>query len=390
MLYPSKRFEDILGDCIAAIQERDETVEDCLTRYSGQREELEPLLHLAVGLRAARALTAPPEFRRTARTRMNDLIATRPRQATPSVMPTSPLHSVGQKLLPIFRMQTRFPSIVTIGVCMAIVLLAGSGAVYVSAAALPGDALYTVKTTVENVELALSPNDVGTAKLHLAFSTRRLGEASALLQQNRFQDIGQALAGYSTQIESVTALLGKGSRLSPNEQAVLANLLVTDLTRHEAQLTTLIEQAPEGTRPILAMALQVSKTQHDRALEAIGTGPGNGIPAPTPMPTPVATATLPRGTPTPVPSPRLSTSTGSPEPQDWQQPRRQTPEPTAWATPSQWPTPPQWPATWPTGWPTPPGWHTTWPTRLATSHFSEQVLTNSRYFCRLSKKRKLR
>ena len=29
-------------------------------------------------------------------------------------------------------------------------------------------------------------------------------------------------------------------------------------------------------------------------------------------------------------------------------------------------------------------------TRFATSHFSEQVLTNSRYFCRLSKKRKLR
>src|SRR6185503_18999137 len=30
------------------------------------------------------------------------------------------------------------------------------------------------------------------------------------------------------------------------------------------------------------------------------------------------------------------------------------------------------------------------PTRDATSHFSEQVFTNSRYFCRLSKKRKLR
>ena len=30
------------------------------------------------------------------------------------------------------------------------------------------------------------------------------------------------------------------------------------------------------------------------------------------------------------------------------------------------------------------------PTRLAISHFSRQVLTNSRYFCRLSKKRKLR
>jgi hypothetical protein len=29
-------------------------------------------------------------------------------------------------------------------------------------------------------------------------------------------------------------------------------------------------------------------------------------------------------------------------------------------------------------------------TRCATTHFSEQVLTNSRYFCRLSKKRKLR
>ena len=30
------------------------------------------------------------------------------------------------------------------------------------------------------------------------------------------------------------------------------------------------------------------------------------------------------------------------------------------------------------------------PTRLAITHFSLQVLTNSRYFCRLSKKRKLR
>ena len=380
MLDSSARFEDILAQCLAAIEEQGESVESRLARYPARSKELKPLLGLAVRLRAARTLAAPAEFRRTAAARMHNLIASRPRRARAAADWAGAAHSIGQALRHVLQPRARSTWPVIASVCIVVALVAAGGTVVASADALPGDALYTVKTTAEDVQLALSPNDLHSAELHLTFADRRLGEAAACLDQERSADLRQALNGYAAQVESIGVLTGQDSRLSPDEQIALARQLEVGLGQHKAQLDALLQRAPEVDQPALESTLRLSAAQHDWALEVLGGKPGEGTLEPTPTPTPVTTATLPPITPTPVPSPRPSTPTESPEPQDQQPPRSSTPEPTAWATPLQrptdWPTlpwrPTAWPTgrptsswlptAWPTGWPTPQSWPPGWPT----------------------------
>ena len=154
-----------------------------------------------------------------------------------------------------------------------------------SADALPGDALYTVKTTAEDVQLALSPNDLHSAELHLTFADRRLGEAAACLDQERSEDLRQALNGYAAQVESIRVLTGHDSRLSPDEQIALARQLEVGLGQHKAQLDALLQRALEvdhrRSSPHCAYG-----AQHDWALEVLGGKPGEGTLEPTPTPTP--------------------------------------------------------------------------------------------------------
>jgi hypothetical protein len=56
-------------------------MEDCLTLYPAQRDELEPLLSMVARLQSARTLQALPEFRRTSAIRVRNLIESRPRSA---------------------------------------------------------------------------------------------------------------------------------------------------------------------------------------------------------------------------------------------------------------------------------------------------------------------
>ncbi len=427
MYNPSICFDDILDNCIVAIQNLGRTVEDCLARYPEQRTELEPLLRLTVRLQAAHALQAPPEFRRTAVTRMHNLVANRPRQVERAAVKPNPLHYIWPRLQAAFRVQRKVPATVVVSVVIALSLLVGGGAVYASADALPGDMLYPVKTAVENVQLAVSLNDARDAELHLSFAARRLEEVAALLGEDRSEGIKQALTDYSIQLESALTFLNQGGRLSTDAQLALASLLVENLSHHEAQLTALLEQVPETDRTAIELALAISQTGRSLALEVVGEKPDRpeGPPElpvtvptdpfftspllPTDTLTPTSTPTLtpistPTQTSTATPSPALPTSTllpAQPTPTPWPEPSILTPwprptwrptrrpmvtptgapteRPIKWPTdaPPGWPTelpwPPQeWPTDAPPGWPTelpwpPQEWPTEWPTEWLTT-----------------------
>lgn len=49
-----------LAECLEALQERDEGLEECLQRFPQHREELRPLLEVALALQAARGREKRP------------------------------------------------------------------------------------------------------------------------------------------------------------------------------------------------------------------------------------------------------------------------------------------------------------------------------------------
>jgi len=73
-------------------------------------------------------------------------------------------------------------------------LISGAGAVYASSDALPGDTLYPVKTWVEDVQLAIAPEDVD-AGLLIRFAEHRVEEAIELIHEGRFKDLDKAANG---------------------------------------------------------------------------------------------------------------------------------------------------------------------------------------------------
>ena len=170
------------------------------------------------------------------------------------------------------------------------------------------------------------------------FADRRLGEAAACLDQGRSEDLRQALNGYAAQVESIGVLTGQDSRLSPDEQIVLARQLEVGLGQHKAQLDALLLRAPEVAQPALESTLRLSAAQRDWALKVLGSA-GGAEPGSTPTPTPSVTRPVATATPTPEastpPTPPPAPASHGPG------------EPTAV------PTPPPWATAWPTGWPTP-------------------------------------
>lgn len=67
---------------------------------------------------------------------------------------------------------------------LAISTGSGAGLAIASSDALPGDRLYEVKLAIENVRLALAPNDVAKAERYLAIASTRLTEINAMLAAN--------------------------------------------------------------------------------------------------------------------------------------------------------------------------------------------------------------
>lgn len=379
-------FDILLDNCIIAIQEQGQTVEECLRHHPAHREELEPLLRLVTRLQAGRAMKASAEFRQASAARLQRRIASRARETRrPSRQPTWG-QELQQKLNTLLGALQRAPAAVAIGSLIVILLFAGGGTVYAAADALPGDTLYPVKMTIEDTRLAMSTNRIGNAEQHLTFATRRLNEAATLAEANRPQDIDRALSNYEAHIESVSTLLSESSDLPINRQAQIAGLLAVNMTRyHQERLAALLAEVPENTQPSVEQALAASEHALRQAMTVIEKEPDRYVPQPHATPTPQPTLTAspnPAPTVTPTSSPKSSPTSSpapperpamdsSPIPPEWRtavSTAWPTEIPTAWPTgvPTAWPTgaPTAWPTSAPTAWPT--GVPTAWPTGVPT------------------------
>lgn len=384
MQRPPQRFEDILETCIAAIERRDQTVEECLARYSDQRDQLEPLLRLAVRLQLARSVAAPPEFHQVAALRMQNLVAASPRQPRQSSIGRNPASGFAKML----NNRRLSPIAVAFSGLILILLLAASGTVYASNRALPGDPLYPVKTAAERIQLTLAFSQETSAELQLDFAGRRLEEAARLVDKEQPEQAQSALASYVRQVEAALAALEAADDLSQERRLRLAHQLEQRFTLYQKRLAALRERS--ATAAVQA-ALVVSQTGLDEAQRIGGppsndpAEPGGQPPAPpvlgvtsTATATPVATRTPTRtpGRPVVTPNPRptnLPTArpTGrpierTPLPVPTALPTRRPPvrptdlptalpteRPTRAPRPTAWPTPPiETPMPWPTAWPT--------------------------------------
>lgn len=292
-------IESILHLCVSGMLEKNQSLDDCLAQYPAQRAELEPLLKLTLRLQAASSLQASSDFRISAPIRMKNLIASHPRAKVAARRP--PAAAIAGPLaawLPgIFR-QARLSTLRLGLVCLSVLLLffLSMTTFQASAQALPGDRLYPFKTSLENMRLRLSWHDFQAAKLHLEFATTRIREAEQLKEINCVSKIVQPLQGYNIEIAALNRYYQPASSLTVEEQALLAEQILSMIEAQERLLEQWLPSAAPETQHVLQETIAQIQQLHQSLLRFLQAFPNHPIHL---TMTPPATSQAPASTPTP-------------------------------------------------------------------------------------------
>lgn len=136
--------------------------------------------------------------------------------------------------------------------------LFGGSAVTALAAqsALPGDALYSVKTTLEQTRLSLARDAADRAQLQLEFAELRLGEIEALIAEGRYQNISTATLEFITHIHNALAEFETISKGDPDRAAELMLKITEALTRYAQSLNNMLANVPEPVQAEMQRAIQ--------------------------------------------------------------------------------------------------------------------------------------
>jgi hypothetical protein len=319
----------VLANCLDALERREFTLDEYVARHPDQYTVLTELVPVAQRLRAAPDVRPSPDFRADARQR---LIARLPSRAAPRSRWPWPQPGVLVRAL----------------AALLIVIVLGSSVVAASAQSLPNEVLYPVKITVEQMRLALSPDQLTRSELSLGFADERLIEVQRLIDRGQGNETADTLDAFAAQIQSA-AEIAHGLPISVEREALLTRLH-RSIDRSAKVLDDSEASLPASVQPAIT-----------RAREALLAVPPENAPQPlppttTPTPTPTMTArppALPTRSPFPTATPEPGTT---PTPQSTHMPH--TPVVTI-----HWPTllPTRWPTGLPTYWPTPVvTWHPTY------------------------------
>jgi hypothetical protein len=141
-----------------------------------------------------------------------------------------------------------------------VLIFGGAGMTAVAAqAALPGDALYSVKTGLEGTRASLTGSAASQVSLYLQFAERRLAEIEKLIAEGRYADIQLATQEFEAHIQNALASLSKLAVEDPAQASSLALQITEALARYAQALGTMSAAAPEPARLELEKAVQASQ-----------------------------------------------------------------------------------------------------------------------------------
>lgn len=284
------QLEAKLIECLDALAQG-ESIERILARYPQEAAQLRPLLETAASLSALRmepSEAAKMQSRQKFMAQADLLRRTTPRKA--------------MGFLP------RFATGFIAAALVAGVL--GTGAVAASDSALPGDPLYGLKRTVEDVRLNTASSPTQRQELQREFEQRRIGEANELLDAGREGEVK-----FSGTIEVI----------QPNAW-IVSSLIV------QIDANTQIAGTPQVNRVAEVRGVTGPKGLRASSISVESSG------EPEMTPTPEVTET-PQATETPEPAETIApATTTTPQPTKTQQPaatphQTATPQPVATAQP---------------------------------------------------------
>jgi hypothetical protein len=157
-------------------------------------------------------------------------------------------------------------------IVFAFVLLFGgfSATAYASQTALPGDALFTVKTGLETTQVSLARDAYAKAQLQMRFAQRRLDEIIILLEQGRLKDVELASGEFEAYIQKALESLEIVMAGDPERGAELSNQISQTLLNYALALKNVLVNAPAAVKPAVEKAFLLSQDSAGDEIEVFG------------------------------------------------------------------------------------------------------------------------
>jgi len=251
----SKKIEEILLECIESIEAGKLDIYGCLKRYPSLREELEPLLNIAIGLREPPDIRPSQDFKIRARVSLMDHIYADGRAT--KLSPAGPIAALKRIAYPV-RLRT---ATVAIAVVAAVCGL-GGGFAYASQDSLPGDNLYPVKLGTEQIRRVITVDDVDEVTLELELANTRLGEMAAVAHRG-YEPLSTAIDGYE---KNIALALENAEDIEDTISANTLEILALATSEHIETLDLIEDAAPEEASYRIQQASEIAFNAHVRTL----------------------------------------------------------------------------------------------------------------------------
>lgn len=160
---------------------------------------------------------------------------------------------------------------------LLIVISLGIGTAVAALNSVPGQPLYGLKKTVENVELAFARSPETRANLQIQFANNRLNELTAVIEKSQSGEISSVDAQkivsqtVSELQASTTAALHASNSTTDSKQASALNKIVNLSNKQTAVLTPLLSaaniQTDGETKIAIEQALETSKVSKEQAIK---------------------------------------------------------------------------------------------------------------------------
>jgi hypothetical protein len=141
-------------------------------------------------------------------------------------------------------------------VLIALVFLGGVSITGAAAqSAIPGDALYSVKTSIEQTRLNLASDASDRATMNLGFAEERLNEIGMLINEGKSREIKNAVLSFEASINSAIIELETVAKGDPARATELTKEITSALTRYAQTLSVLAASAPGNMKDDVIRAL---------------------------------------------------------------------------------------------------------------------------------------
>lgn len=224
-------IRDILDECLDRVLSGQESIEECLERCPDFRDELEPLLSLAIDGSEALAVEVPRTVKATGKERLMASAAEQKKRESGKER---------RFALPRFILRP-----VLIGT--ALVLLLFGGTALAASSAQPDNFLYPVKRAMEDVRTVIAIQNLDQAHVNTGHADARLDELENMVGKGKPRYVPNLLGDFD---EDITSAIDEAdaAEIEGEDTAEVRSLIAEAQSRHDRIVLSIRDEIPDDVQ----------------------------------------------------------------------------------------------------------------------------------------------